>query len=233
MEEPMTFANDFDGISKDLVKGVSTTKTNKINIYLAGVSTKLTQAEYALVMIRELSKQNTYTTNETASFTIEQRLEFFVDSFFAFLYSTLDITSQAVNQKIRLGIREQYVTFKAVEKKLSDIPSASKPPNPHLGTPVQKAYKKLRNNRKFFKPFEKYRNCATHRRQICTVETTIIQKITPCYSSTEPMTDVERLLCDDPFAVNHTFKKTRELVAYTTELLQWVKSQILVILKNA
>jgi len=227
----MTFTNDFDVISKDLVKGESTTKTNKINIYLAGVSTKLIQAGYALDKIRELSKQTTYTSTDTLSLTVEQRLEFFVDSFFAFLYSTFDITSQVVSQKLSLRMYEKDVTFKAVDDKLSAKPKPTKPHNLYLGTPTQKAYKKLRKSRKFTL-FEKYRNCATHRRQICTADTTIIKGMTACYSSGKPIPLVERLLCDDPYLVPPTFNKKRELVVYTSELSEWVKFQILVLLKS-
>jgi hypothetical protein len=183
----------------------------------------LKQAEYSLEMIRELSTQTVYTTTtESTNYTVNDKLAFFVDSFFAFLYSTFDITSQVVNQKLRLKIDEKQVIFKEVNKKLT---------NKHSGKPTQRVYKTLSNSRKF-KRLHKYRNCSTHRREICIKEGVQIESVTPCYSSSGPLMAVKRLICDDPYSLNPSFDENHELVKYTSDMLQWVNSQIFVILRS-
>lgn len=173
-------------------------------------------------MIRELSPQTVYTTTQSTDYTVNDKLAFFVDSFFAFLYSTFDITSQVVNQKFRLTIDEDQVTFKEVNRKLR---------SQHLGIPTQRVYETLYNSRKF-RRLKKYRNCSTHRREICIKEVVQIESVTPCYSSSVPLPAVKRLICDDPYSLNPSFDENHELVDYTSDMLQWVKTKILVILRS-
>lgn len=219
----MSVENDLEGMSTRLIQGEGSRVSKRIKIYKSGVLAKLRQAEYAHKIILDLSNQTDLaTTTQSDEFTVTDKIHFFVDSFFAFIYSTFDVISQVANQKLRLSIDERQVSFKRVNDELA---------RSHSGTSVQRAYQQLFSS-KFFKNLDRYRNCSTHRRQIYIREETVWVSETPGYSATGDITTVRRVICDDPLTLNPRISRNRELVSYTSEMLDRAKSAISRIANN-
>lgn len=194
----------------------------RIKLYFSGVSAKLRNAEYALARLKELSPQSDVTSSDDSDFLISQQISFYVDSFFAFLYSSFDVIAQVINQKLRIGENEKAVSIKRIKRKIDDN---------HTGVAIQPILNDLlRSN--FFKNLDKYRNCSTHRRQIYIQEKTVTISATPGYSTTGDMTSVERLLCDDPLLLNPTVRQERILVDYCNRMLVRSKNEISNIANN-
>jgi hypothetical protein len=192
-------------MAERLVVGESRRRSEKIRLYSHGLLAKLRNAELALDRIRELSPTSDLATAGTAdTFSIEEQIYFYTDSFFAFLYSALDVVSQVVNQKLRMSLDERSVSFKVVGRNIAADHAGS-----HLEIEVERI---LRST--FFKNLERYRNCSTHRRQIFIRVHTEYISATPGYSSTGPVLSVRRVICDDPLSLSPSTAQNRELVSY-------------------
>ena len=193
--------------------------SNRIPLYSEGVKAKLRNAEYALSMIVDLSPQSdSASTSSDQDFCISDKIHFYVDSFFAFLYSAFDVISQVINQKRRLGIDERRVSFSGLKSEL-----------PH-GDLLKNLVDAI-SNKNFFKNLEKYRNCSTHRRQIFMKTETSIIRGTPGYTTTGDLTRVKRVLCDDPFSLSPTLNQDRDVIGYCSTIFEKVKSEIINISK--
>jgi hypothetical protein len=188
------------------------------------VSAKLRQADYALGQIRSLATGE-FTTGQSGISTAlpgtsnEDRLHFYVDAFFAFLYSTFDVLGQVVNQAQGLGLKEKDASFKNVRNVLQNNASA-----------LSKKLVRVAKSRNF-KKLEAYRNCSTHRRRIY-IETTTVSG-TSGYSLTPTVQLPKHLLADDPLALVLKPKVTnRELLAYCGSSLGWVQKEVQTLMKN-
>jgi hypothetical protein len=202
-------------MSDRLIRGTPRRISSRIVLYSSGVEAKLKNAEYALSKIRELSYQSdNITTSTEQDFSISEKLQFYVDSFFAFLYSAFDIMSHVVNQKYKMGLNEKDVSFNKVKQELNSN---------FQGRSIQILFDKV-SNKTFFKNLDKFRNCSTHRRQICII--TITVTATPGYSTSSDIPIVKSVLCDDPLSLNPKTKKNRELIEYCANMLDKVKSEI-------
>jgi len=200
-----------DRLSRDTPRRIS----SRIALYSSGVVAKIKNAEYALSKIRELSSQSdNVTTSTEQDFFISEKMQFYVDSFFAFLYSAFDIISHVINQKYRMGLNEKEVSFDKVKRNLNSNPQ---------GNNIQILFDKA-SKKKYFKNLDKFRNCSTHRREIYIKTTT--ETATPGYSTSGNIPIVRRVLCDDPLSLNPKTKQNRELVDYCTDMLDKVKSEI-------
>ena len=194
--------------------------SERVRLYTSGAKAKLKNAEYALAQIGSLYDESDFTsTSGDQDFSISDKLFFYVDSFFAFLYSSFDVISQVINQKKRIGEDEKEVSFKVIKRRLNQT------------DPLKNLFEII-SNKLYFKNLVKYRNCSTHRRQIYIQ--TIIVKIqeTPDYNVTGDITRVRRILCDDPLSLNPTIDQNRELITYCTEMLNKVKLEIINISDN-
>lgn len=217
----MSVYEKIDEMSNRLIQGKPRHISNRIILYSEGVKAKLKNADYALSMITELSPQSdNLITSDSQSFCINDKIQFYVDSFFAFLYSTFDIISHVINQEHRLALDEKDVSFKRVKRNLNQS---------HQGTNIRQLFNKL-SGKVFFKNLDKYRNCSTHRRQIF-IET-IIRTGTVGYSTTGDFPEVYRWICDDPLSLKPRTKKERVLVDYCKDMLNKVKSEIINISEN-
>ncbi len=200
------------------------TKVSKrIKLYSSGVIAKIQHADYALTKLKELSAQSdASSTNQNIEFTVSERLHFYVDSFFAFLYSSFDVIAQVINQKLHLNKDERKVSITSIKGAIDNNCSGIT-----LNTILDQLF---RSN--WFKNLDKYRNCSTHRRQIYIRAKTITIEETPYYNATSELTTVERLLCDDPFSLNPTVRQERELISYCENILNHVSEEIIIISNN-
>ncbi len=141
-------------------------RKTKVRLYGEGVKSKLKQADYSLAQLTLYSNQSddTTTTTDPEETSITDRVGFYCDAYWAFLFSSLDILAQVINQSQKLGLDEKDVSFKRIEQKLRTTP--------YMGTRLQqKVSACLRSFA--FRNLDKYRNCSTHRRQIFTREHSI------------------------------------------------------------
>ena len=219
----MTHSETIAGLAESLSKKVPKRYKQKIILYTNGISAKLSNACYShsnLIALKNLPDE--YSSTDELDIPVSDRIHFYTDSFFAFLYSSFDVTAQVINQKLRLGIDEHKVSIKRVKDEIDRITPA----------PPLKRLLDLLFKSKYFKNLERYRNCSTHRRQIYLKTTTVSVSETPGYNSTAKLTEVKRILCDDPLSLNPTVKQNRELISYTSELYNKVEKEVILILKN-
>lgn len=201
----MEIKDSISQMAENIAENETTRVSQRISLYLTGVVAKVEHANYALSKLKELSVQSdASTTTHDDTFSVSERLHFYIDSFFAFLYSSFDVIAQVINQKLHLGIDEKQVSIKRVKNNI-DIN--------HSGIPLQGILNRLfRSNA--FKNLDKYRNCSTHRRQIYIYTKTVVIEETPGYTTTGDLTTVKRLLCDDPLTLRPTVNQERELIKY-------------------
>lgn len=204
-------------------------RKQKVELYAEGVKSKLQQAEYSLAQLIHFAKQSDHTTTTTDSDepTITDRVGFYCDAYWAFLFSSLDILAQAINQSLKLKLDEKDVSFKSIEQKLGS--------KKYNGSAIQqKVSACVKSNA--FKNLDNYRNCSTHRRQIYTEEQTytFVTSGTRGYptSSTAPVLIVKRLICDNPLAVSPKLNQQREIPEYIEEVQTRIYAHIVEILKN-
>lgn len=199
--------------------------SKNIILYSAGLSTKLRNSEFALKHLRELSLQSDLlSTSDNNEFKISEQIHFFVDAFFAFLYSSLDVIAQVLNQKLHLEIDEKNVSFKKIRKTIDNQQQPNTPLKSVLDTISRSTY---------FKNLDKYRNCSTHRRQIYIKTTTESISETRGYSSTSKnITTVKRYICDNPLTLNPSINQKRELIPYCEKILKKIKKSISQISEN-
>lgn len=190
--------------------------SNRIRLYSEGVKAKMKNAEYALEKIKELSPQSDYfNSSDSQDFMVIDRIHFYVDSFFAFLYSVFDVFSHVVNHKYKLKLDEKNVSFNRIKSKLNER---------HQDTDIKIEYDKI-SRKPFFIKLDKYRNCSTHRRQIF-IET-LTRSVTRGYTTSGDITEVYRVLCDDPLTLNPKTKKGIVLEKCCQDMMERVKSAII------
>ena len=97
-------------------------RRQRIELYCEGLKAKARQADYALRELSKLENQtdNTVTPTDPDEPLIQERVEFYCDTFWAFLYSCLDVLGQITNQAIRLGLDEKDVSFKRIANTLQN-----------------------------------------------------------------------------------------------------------------
>lgn len=202
-----------------LVVGKSKVKTRKINIYINGLYGKFENTEYALDKIKEIT-QETRTYNAYTS-EIDPEIHFYVDSFFAFLYSCLDVLAQILNQYYeelnKLNLDERQISFKKILNVIKDK---------NLNLPVNAEFEKIVSSR-YFRNLDKYRNCSTHRHQIYIKrEQTTISETAGYTSSTGELPTVLWIICDDPLKLKPSIKQRRDLYDYSKRMYDNIKREI-------
>jgi hypothetical protein len=198
-----------------IVIGLKQTTVDRIRLYSSGLKAKLKNSEYAFNRLNELAGESNSSVS-TSGFGAGEIIHFYLDSFFAFLYSSFDVMAQIVNQKLNLGIVEDKVAFKQVKQKLDQN---------NAGARIQQIFNTILKSR-FFISLEKYRNCSTHRRQIYIQSRTTLISGTPGYTTSGDLTRIERLICDDPLTIIPTVKKNNELITYCLKMLERTKIEI-------
>jgi len=201
------------------VVGNSKVKTRKINIYINGLYGKFENAEYALDKIKEITQE----TGTYSAYTpeIDPEIHFYVDSFFAFLYSCLDVLAQILNQYYvelnRLNLDEKQISFKKILRKIK---------NNNINLPVNLKFEKVMSSR-FFRNLDKYRNCSTHRHQIYIErEQKTISATAGYISATDEIPTVLWIICDDPLKLKPSIKQRRDLYNYSKRMYDNIKRKI-------
>ena len=202
------------------------TRVQKIELYSEGLKAKMKQAQFALDSIKSFAQQSDQATSSTANndFSISETIGFYCDSFWTFLYSSLDVLAQIINQALKLNLKEKEVSFKFVEKKLCQNHSNSK---------IQKRFTACEKSNSF-KNLDAYRNCSTHRRQIYIKEETKTVKHTAGYKTTTAVSveSIERILCDNPLELSPRTKQQRKIPDYMEDGKNKLFAHIAKILKD-
>lgn len=200
-------------------------RKQKIILYSEGLKSKLAQVDYALSQLNSLAELTDTSTTTTASdeLGISDRIAFYCDSFWAFLYSSLDVLAQLINQSLKLDIDEKGVSFKRIEDELSKH---------HNGSKLQKTVNALRKSN-FFKNLDGYRNCSVHRRQIYIEEVIRTVKRTAGYhaTATGSVQSVQRIICDNPLVVKPAITQNRQIPEYLINTKTNIVKHISAILK--
>ena len=78
------------------------TRRQKIELYSEGLKAKIKQVEFALDSINSFAEQSDQTTSSTApdNFLISDKIGFYCDSFWTFLYSTLPTSGSGPHRKV-------------------------------------------------------------------------------------------------------------------------------------
>ncbi len=208
---------------------LSRIQREKSHLYCEGLKAKLTQTLYALDRVIEFNNRSdeTESTTDDKSYSITLQVSFYCDSFWTFLYSSLDVLSQIVNQTMNLGLDEQNASFSKVKDKLQG--------NRYVTTKVSKAYKGHYNSFAY-RNLKKYRNCSNHRREIFIEEISVSRSVkrTSGYTTTSTggsSKTVTRILCDDPLTHNPKIKRQRKVPDYMIETKEKIEKFIAEIVK--
>jgi hypothetical protein len=210
--------------SKDIS---SKKRRDKVFLYSEGLKAKLEQVDYTLTYLEQFENRSdeTESTTDENAFSINMQVHFYCDSFWTFLYSSLDVLSQVVNQTMKLELDEKNVSFLSVKGKLGG--------KQYNNTKVFKQYLATCNSYPY-KNLEKYRNCSTHRRQIYIEEVLSSVKVkgTPGYSTTASGSNsLKRLLCDDPLTLKPKMTQNRQIPDYMNDTKIKIIKSILGIVK--
>ena len=203
------------------------TRKQKLKLYTEGLKAKIIQVNFALDKLSEFNNKTDDTTTSTAqdAFTVTDQVHFYSDTFWTFLYSSLDVLAQVLNQAMNLGFDEKNVSFDQVNSKLQG--------SRYKGSAVAKKFTEcVKTNA--FKNLDRYRNCSTHRRQIYIEEEIKQLKGTAGYqsSSTRPVVTVVRTLCDDPLVLNPKTNQNRRIPSYMTKTRDKILEHVEQILKE-
>ena len=216
----MKYKDDICKVIKKLLPSINNSRIHrKIRIYVNGLYGKLENAEFALSKIEEIISE---TKVYDASSEIEPEIYFYVDSFFAFLYSCFDVLAQILNQYFNLNQNEKNVYFKNIIKS-----RVIKRENLALYNELDRIVFRKR----YFKNLEKYRNCSTHRRQIYIQREITRTAEPPGYSITAEITRITWIICDDPLMLKPSIIQKRPLYEYSFKICEDVKKDINTIIK--
>jgi hypothetical protein len=188
-------------------------RKKRVILYAKGLSAKVNQAKYALSRLSSFSDMSDDSTSSTEveSFPVTEQLQFYCDAFWAFLYSSLDVMAQLINQALRLEMDESKVSFNRVKDNM-----ASQDPASDLTRNLARC-----QNSRAFKNLQRYRNCSIHRRQIYVEHTEIRTIVTSGYNraGTYPGFTFRRILCDNPLVLTPTIKQERSIPEYLEDTL--------------
>jgi hypothetical protein len=195
-------------------------------LYFEGLRSKFKEADYALRRIKDLGVINVQfmTSSEQVYYLTEDKLRFYVDAFFAFSYSALDVMSQIINQKFNFFADEKDVKFKQVVGTLAT--------STQNGTTLQQLCAGFRSTPEFT-DLEAYRNCSTHRRHIyISLYQGPREHGSRAYPTTTTIPTGYWLIWDDPNVLNPTTRKRRKLISYCDKTHKLVRRKVLEILRS-
>jgi len=202
------------------------TRVQKIQLYSEGLKAKMKQAEFALDSIKSFEQQSDQSTSSTANnaLSISEKIEFYCDAFWTFLYSSLDVLAQIINQALKLKLDEKHVSFKYVEKILCQK---------HSNLKIQKSFTACKKSNPY-KNLDDYRNCSIHRRQIYIKEERKTVRHTAGYKTTTAALEenIQRTLCDNPLQLSPRTKQQRKIPDYMEDSKNKLFAHIAKILKE-
>lgn len=205
----MDLFEHLDSFSAEAVSSITQKgRRQKVELYTNGLKAKIKQTQFALQKLNEfLDRTDISETSTKDELSIEEQVHFYCDTFWTFLYSSLDVLAQIVNQALNIGMNEKDVTFKQVRNTVSN--------------PATKSKIDVFARSKIFINLDRYRNCSTHRRQICIQEVFKSTSLTHGYSSTSStvVDKIIRTLCDNPLDLNPRFQQDRKIPDYLDKTL--------------
>ena len=204
--------------SKETIRHEASSK--KIELYAEGLKDKLKQAQFAIERMNS-SLSDTDSSSGKVGFSTLEKAHFYCDAFWAFSYSSLDVTAQIINQVQGLQFGEDNVSFKGICEKVDS------------NSPIRHKMERIRKLR-FFKNLEKYRNCCLHRRSIyikrdyAGVEHTAGYDVSSAddvipgstvivKGDTIEVITTRLTLCDDPCRLTPRTGQNRELIEYCSK----------------
>jgi hypothetical protein len=176
-----------------------------LQMYLLGLEDRLKQVDFCLSMLKSLSGNSTNMTSTTTgiTFDVDRQAEFYCDTFWTWVYSSLDILAQIINQTENLKFDENKASF---DKIIQDIQ------NNHPTLPILPFLQKI-NKARFRKWTKAYRNCANHRRPINLWHVRETVKQTRSYqTSTAPIEKTVRYICDHTMTLKPNLKTKKNLI---------------------
>ena len=216
----MKFKDEIERVQNKLLQvvGNSGVKIRKIKIYINGLYGKFENAEYALDKIKEITQETgTYSAYKPE---IDPEIHFYVDSFFAFLYSCFDVLAQILNQYYeelnRLNFKEKQISFKRILYEIKDN---------QLNLPVNAEFEKVVSSR-YFRNLDKYRNCSTHKHQIYIERQQTTVSVTSGYTFTGELPTIQWIICDDPLKLKPSIKQRRDLYNFSKRMYDNIKEKI-------
>ena len=201
-------------------------RRNWFLLYVAGVESKLKQADYSLEILSKYadSFDDFSSSTEKEELSIKEQVEFYSDTFWILIFSSLDIAAQIINQAYDFKLDEKSVSFKGIEKNITSQCS---------GSDLEVEYLSLKKSN-LFKNCDRYRNCSAHRRPVYIQEAITRVTHTKGYtvSGTAPMQGVERTLCENPLDQVPKCEQGRKIPDYLIEISEKIKERLVKMLNN-
>jgi hypothetical protein len=222
----MNIQDTIDSLERSSASIREKSRRNRFRLYLAGVEAKLKQVDYSLEILSGYAdKYDDFTSStEREQLSIKEQVEFYTDTFWILIFSSLDIVAQIINQVYYFDLDEKSVSFKGIEGKITSQCGS---------TNLEKEYLSLKNSN-LFKNCDRYRNCSAHRRPIYIEEAITHVTHTKGYtvSGTAPMQGVERTLCENPLEPVPKCNQGRKLPYYLIYTSDKIKERLIKILNN-
>jgi len=184
-----------------------------LQIYCESLAARATQITHSSESVEKTSDMFIGSTTSTTPLSIDNHgsLEYFSNSFWANCNSLYDIVANTASCVYNIENRERNVSFyklsieaDKVKNQNSTIFSIS------LSNAVLNASKALT-----YKRLVKYRNCSLHRRTICLKQQRVTESVNAAYTGMTDgviTTSSKHFVCDDPYSINPSFSKNRELL---------------------
>jgi hypothetical protein len=188
-------------------------RRRKVVLYATGLLEKLKEVEFSLANLREFKDQANSKMTSTDIYSIDNKVHFYCDCFWAFLFASLDILGQIINQTNSIGLAEKDVYFKGIIRRI------------HTGTSLRNCLNTIIGSRTF-RNLEKYRKCSLHRRHIFFEERTLRRSAGYTMSSTRRQEITVRYLCDDPLVNCPKVTQQREVTEYCEKTFEKIKELI-------
>ncbi|MDG1667734.1 MAG: Cthe_2314 family HEPN domain-containing protein [Opitutae bacterium] len=222
----MNIKDTVDSLEKAAERISQKRRRERFCLYVAGVEAKLKQADYSLEILSDYadSYDDFTSSTEKEQLSIKEQVEFYSDTFWILIFSSLDIAAQIINQAYNFGLDEKSVSFKGIEGKITSQCGS---------TNLEKEYLALKKSN-LFKNCDRYRNCSAHRRPIYIQEAITHVTHTKGYtvSGTAPMQGVERTLCENPLDPVPKCEQDRKIPDYLNETCDKIKDRLTKILNS-
>ena len=202
-------------------------RRERLKLYVEGLKSKIRQTKFVLAHLLTLSGQedDVFSSTEEELQSVLEQVCFYCDAFWIFLYSSLDVLAQIINQALSLRKDERHASFMDIKNEL-EINFSGSPVQIHVNYCVRSHP---------FKNLEKYRNCSIHRRHIYIEEEYKKVKRSAGYrtSTTEIKQDkVVRTICDDPYDLIPKTTQKRIIPDYMEQTMGKILMNIVNIVKN-
>lgn len=201
--------------------------TDEAIVYIEGVRGKIKQVDYALSRIQSLEIVETFRTSthdtgsllSDASRNINDQIAFYCDCIRDYLWSTIEILAQLINELIQLGFSESGVSF----NKVADLLQGN-----YATTPITQRVVELKQS-SAMEALKPYRHCSTHRRPIY-VETSVVGLTTSgragyTSSTVARIQNISSYICDNPLEM-HPRITNRRVIPYCTKMKQQIINKI-------